>query len=138
MDNARVPELGAVLGGAVAGVPRFELRLVGLGAFPSPTRARVIWAGAGEGGERLGVIARRVEKGLAGVGFPPEERPFAAHVTLGRIREPRRDPDLAAGLAAGAGRDFGRLTIDRICLMRSDLSPRGARYTEIAAAALGG
>ena len=137
MDDARVPEIGAVLGEAAAGVSRFELRLVGLGAFPSPTRPRVIWAGASEGGEALGVVARRVEEALARVGFPPEDRPFAAHVTLGRIREPRRDPDLASALAAGAGKDFGRLTIDRISLMRSDLSPRGARYTEVTAAALG-
>ena len=136
VDDARVPDLGRVLGEAAAGLPRFELGIVGLGAFPSPIRPRVIWAGVGQGGEALGALARRVEGALARVGIPPEDRPFSAHVTLGRIREPRRAPDLAAALASGAGRAFGTVTVDRVCLMRSDLSPGGSRYTEIAAAAL--
>jgi 2'-5' RNA ligase len=133
-----MPELGAVLGEAAAGVSPFELRLAGLGAFPSPTRARVIWAGARQGGEALGVVARRLEEALAGLGFPPETRAFSPHVTLGRVREPRRDPGLAAALTAGAERELGRLTVDRIRLMRSDLSPRGSRYTEVTAARLAG
>lgn len=136
MDEARIPELRGVLDEAATGMPRFDLGIMGLGAFPSLTRPRVIWAGVGEGGEALAALAGRVAGGLARVGVPPEDRPFSAHVTLGRIGEPRRDPGLAAALASGAGRDFGRVTIDRVCLMRSDLSPRGARYTEVAAAGL--
>jgi 2'-5' RNA ligase len=138
VDDARVPELRGVLDEAAVGVPRFDLGITGLGAFPSLTRPRVIWAGVGAGGEELGTLARRVEQALARVGVPHEARPFSAHVTLARIREPRRDPDLAAMLAAGAGRAFGTVMIERVCLMRSDLSPRGARYTEVVAAGLGG
>jgi len=78
-------------------------------------------------------LARSVDGALAGQGFAPEERPFSGHVTLGRVREPGRDRHLASALAAGAGHRFGRLTVDRFALMRSELSPRGARYSIIAA-----
>lgn len=136
VDDTRVAELGGVLDEAAAGVSRFDLGIRGLGAFPTLTRPRVIWVGAGEGADALRTLAGRVESALARVGVPPEDRPFSGHVTLGRIREPRRDPALAATLATQAGTHFGTLTVDRVCLMRSDLSPRGAHYTEIAAALL--
>jgi 2'-5' RNA ligase len=55
-------------------------------------------------------------------------------VTLGRVREPRRQPALARALARGA--DLGALRVDRVSLMRSELSPRGARYSELAGAPL--
>ena len=66
---------------------------------------------------------------LAAHGFAREDRPFSGHVTLGRVRQPGRDERLAAALAAGARHQFGRLAVDRLALMRSELSPRGARYS---------
>jgi len=77
-----------------------------------------------------------VDAALAGLGFEREPRAFSPHVTLGRVRVPRRDPALADALLAGEGREFGRLSVERVTLMRSDLSSRGARYTELAAARL--
>ena len=121
---------------AVAGAGVFDLAIEGLGAFPSLTRSRVVWAGASGGREPLVGIAARVERALADVGFPPEERAFSPHVTLGRVREPRRNPELAAAIAAAATRRFGVHSVGAISLMRSDLSPRGARYTELLSVSL--
>jgi RNA 2',3'-cyclic 3'-phosphodiesterase len=127
----------AALQATAAAATPFELALRGLGAFPSPTRPRVIWAGAHRGGEAVAALAARVDDALGPLDFPREERPFSAHVTLGRLREPRRDPALAEALAAGAEKDFGRFRVEQMTLMRSDLSPRGARYTALAAWPLG-
>ena len=51
------------------------------------------------------------------------------------MRQPHAQPRLAEALAAHAG-IFGTVDVTRVSLMRSDLSPRGARYTELAAAPL--
>lgn len=115
---------------AAAGHAAFDLEVHGLGAFPSPTRARVLWAGVSAGADETAGVAARVEEALAPLGIPPETRPFAAHVTLGRVREPRAQPRLAAAL--DAAEPFGRQRVTRVSLMRSELSPRGARYTELA------
>src|SRR6266568_1130513 len=48
-----------------------------------------------------------------------EPRPFSPHATLGRVRTPRRDPALADALLAAEGREFGRLSVERVALMRS-------------------
>jgi 2'-5' RNA ligase len=129
----RTADLVAALAQATAEFTAFEATVTGLGAFPTPTRARVIWAGVGDGTNALIDLAGRVDDALAALGFEREPRPFSPHVTLGRVRVPRRHPALADALLAGQRREFGRLFVERVVLVRSDLSPRGARYTELAA-----
>ena len=134
VDESRLAEIGAALGRAVR-VPAFEVGVRGLGAFPSAARARVLWAGA-PGSPPFTALAEEVDRALVAMGFAPEGRGFTPHVTLGRVREPRRNDALAVALEAAAARDFGALRVERVSLMRSDLSPRGARYTELAAVPL--
>ena len=135
VDVARLALVRDALDSAVRGCPAFDFGVAGLGAFPTPTRARVIWAGAGQGGPELQALAGRVDRALAAVGFAPEERAFSPHVTLGRMRDPRRNDRLADLL--DRSETFGRIRVDRLSLMRSDLSPHGARYSELSAHLLG-
>ncbi len=123
--------VATALARVAVGVPAFTITLRGLGAFPSLTRPRVIWGGVHDGAHALTALADAVERVLMPLGFAAEER-FAPHVTLGRVRQPRRDPALAEALALAATRDFGAVHVDRIALMRSALSPKGARYDELA------
>jgi 2'-5' RNA ligase len=131
VEAARVDAITAELASALAGVPAFDLVVSGLGAYPSAEHPRVLWAGVGEGAEATVRLAGRIDTALVSLGFEREGRPFSPHVTLGRVRRPRRDARLAAALDAGA--TFGRQRVARASLMRSDLSARGARYTELAA-----
>ena len=137
VDEARLPALIDALRATAVDRGPFDLEITGLGAFPSVSRPRVLWAGAEEGAAALGALALAVDDAVAPLGFPREERPFTAHVTLARVREPRRAPGLAEALGAAAPRRFGRVRIEQLALMRSDLSPRGARYTGLSAVPLG-
>jgi len=134
--EARVPAIAEALRAAAA-LPAFDLELRGLGAFPTPDRPRVLWVGAGQGAAAAATLAARVDAGLAALGFLHETRAFASHVTLGRVRTPRLNPGLAERLHGAGDRDFGRVRVGAVSLMRSQLSPAGARYTELAALALG-
>lgn len=133
-----VSGIEAALADAAATQAPFILGLRGLGAFPTPGRPRVLWAGTAEGAPAAGRLTAAVDEALAGVGFAREPRAFTAHVTLGRVREPRRNEALAAALAAGAHRDLGRVAVERVSLVQSRLSPSGARYTELRAQPLAG
>jgi 2'-5' RNA ligase len=134
VEPERVTALGDALRAAVSTERAFGVTVRGLGAFPSPARPRVLWAGLDDPAHALARLAERVDAGCSELGFARESRAFAAHVTLGRVREPRRQPALGSALARGA--DFGALRVDRVSLMRSELSPRGARYSELAGAPL--
>jgi len=131
IDVVRLALVRDALDTAVRGCSAFEFSVIGLGAFPTPSRPRVIWAGVGTAGAALEALADRVDRALADVGFAPEQRAFSPHVTLGRVREPRRNERLAD--LVGGSENFGTIRVDRVSLMRSDLSPRGAKYSEISA-----
>jgi RNA 2',3'-cyclic 3'-phosphodiesterase len=134
LDSTRLEAIVGALTGAAAGARPFDLAVAGLGAFPSPTRPRVLWIGIEQGAAEAASLATRVDDALAGVGFEREARAFTPHVTLGRARQARRQPGLAEVLRGGG---VGRQRVERLSLMRSELSPRRARYTELAGVPLG-
>lgn len=82
VDSARARKVGEILN-AVRADP-FELELVGVGHFPPRGRPRVVWAGI-RPCEGLVDLHRRLTSVLKRAGFGPDERKFAAHVTLGRL-----------------------------------------------------
>jgi 2'-5' RNA ligase len=133
----RLEAVAEALGRVARAAAPFAVVVQGLGAFPTPARARVIWAGITTGAAELAALAAHVEDVLAPLGFDRERRPFSAHVTLGRVRAPRRDPGLARALEGTAGVQFGRFAVERLWLMQSDLSPRGAHYTPLGSWPLG-
>lgn len=67
---------------------RFKVSLTGLGAFPRPEKATVLWAGIGNGELRLHQLAEMADEAAVAVGVAGEERPFAPHLTLSRVRPP--------------------------------------------------
>ncbi len=126
----------AVLEQACRGQAPFELELAGLGAFPGARAPRVVWIGVRDGLAALAALAGRVEDALVALGFEREARPFSAHLTLGRIREPERARPLGRALEAGGPAVLGRMAADAVWLMRSDLRPAGPVYTSLARLAL--
>lgn len=117
---------------AVTGVAPFSLRFYGVGAFPGMARPRVLWVGVAEGGQVAQALQARVDAALGRRGFPHDERPFSPHLTIGRVRELRGLAGLEEAMRRDARMDFGRLEVGALSLMRSDLSPAGSRYTELA------
>jgi 2'-5' RNA ligase len=105
--------------------PRFTVRLTGLGAFPRPKAATVLWIGVDDPAGGLNQIAEACEEAARAVGFDPEERPFHPHVTLARIRPPR-DVVALVDRSKPAG---VRLAVDAVTLYRSRLGSRtGSSY----------
>lgn len=110
--------------------------LGGVGAFPSLRRPRVIWLGIGRE-PRLELLQNDIESRCAELGFEVEGRPFRPHVTLARVRA-RLDAGETRVLASAARRVTFRETVnaEAVDLMRSELSPAGARHTLLASSPL--
>ena len=123
---------------AVAARP-FTLQVAGLGTFGPSWAPRVVWAGlAGEMGALL-ALQRRLVLALEACGFPREERPFAPHLTLARLKQPLGAEALArltAILQAHRTR-AALLPVKALAVMQSELLRSGARYTCLRACALG-
>ena len=104
----------------------FETKLTQVGVFPSPRRARVVWAGLSDPEGRFPSIVQRLDD-LLEDNFAPEERAFTPHLTLARLVPPRDIGEFAPDLV-GAPVPSRSFLVDRLVLYRSHLSPHGARY----------
>ncbi|MBI1953297.1 MAG: RNA 2',3'-cyclic phosphodiesterase [Candidatus Omnitrophica bacterium] len=132
IQENQVEPLKSALTASVQGLSPFATSLEGIGAFPSTTRPRVIWVGVSQGKEALERLAGQVEEACAGLGFAGEERPFSAHLTIGRVRGPDRVASLIKKLQVVEFHGNAPAPIDRVILFQSILSPHGPAYTPLA------
>jgi 2'-5' RNA ligase len=115
----------------------FQLKVHGTGAFPNPKNPRVIWVGLAEGKEALSQLQKQLESALEKVGFPPEDRSFHPHLTLGRVKSSRGKGALSAKIEKYREEDYGEFRVERVVLFKSDLKPSGPVYTVLREATLG-
>lgn len=118
---------------AAAGLAPFEVRLDGLGAFRTPSRARVVWVGLhDEPSGALAGAAAAVQRALESE-FPRDRRPFSAHLTLARSDPPLTltEEDLTVPVRSIAWR------VDRVVLFRSHLQRPAPRYEVLQSYSLG-
>lgn len=111
---------------------RFDVGFGGLGAFPYPKKATVVWLAVDSGGNELEELAVACERAAVRAGYEPEERPFHPHLSLARVR-PHQD---LSALVEQYPEFPGRLRVDSVVLYESITSNSGARYTELDRVAL--
>jgi 2'-5' RNA ligase len=123
------------VGAAAKESEAFETSLTTVGVFPSPRRARVVWAGLSDPDLRFSGIVTQLDH-LLEEHFVAEKRAFTPHLTLARLVPPRDVGEFAPELVGTAipSRPFA---VDRLVLYRSHLSPHGARYEPLASEPLG-
>ena len=127
VEEARIPEIVAAVQQSAGKAALFTLETSDVGGFPGLDRARVLWVGLGGDLEALEGLQQEVERALGSLGFPPEQRKFFPHLTLGRAR---RHPVKIAANPAGAVKTVS-FRPDRVAVMKSDLQPDGAVYTAL-------
>lgn len=131
VEPETIERVKPVLADIASGTSRIHIEPAGCGAFPTIRSPRVIWVGLrGQMGE-LAELARRIETAMVPLGFQPEDRPFKPHLTLGRVKGPRRLDVLREILSRHM--DFAAEPFDaaEVVLYKSDLRPDGARYTPL-------
>ncbi|MBI5637532.1 MAG: RNA 2',3'-cyclic phosphodiesterase [Nitrospinae bacterium] len=111
----------------------FDIEVGSIGVLPNMRRPRVIYADVVQGAEKLTKLAILVEKVTVSLGFTPENRHFLAHLTLGRFKGFAHLNRLAEKIDGAKGVIFGKLSVEAIYLIKSELLPDGPRYTELAA-----
>ena len=137
----RIEEIEQALAQACAGFPAFSFSVEGLGCFPNPRRPRVVWVGVREESGNLAGLQKAIEDGMERLGFAPEGRRFHAHLTLGRTQrrasssDVRRLGQLVSETDIG---ELGQMQARSVSLIKSDLRPTGAVYTQLAAVELEG
>lgn len=136
-----VSRISDLLQAAASTYSPFTLTLDGLGCFPNTRRPRIVWTGVSGQMDILLKLHRELGERLKPIGFTPETRPYAPHLTLGRVKD-----GLPQRLLSHLGqileqtqpqvRHVAALDVAEISLIQSDLKPAGPVYTQLAAATL--
>ncbi|HET7221533.1 MAG TPA: RNA 2',3'-cyclic phosphodiesterase [Vicinamibacterales bacterium] len=108
----------------------FTLRLAGIGIFPPSGVPRAIWLGLVAGRDPLLAVYDALRHRLQPLGFAPERRPFAPHLTIARVKNVHRSDVSAVHRVlrqADAG-DVGACEITHATLFKSRTLPDGSRY----------
>ena len=125
----RVSELHQALANVRRRQP-FEVRLKGLGWFPNERSPRVLWLGV-EGGKELGELAAETEDALAALGIPKEQREFAPHLTLARIKNPVPLSNLRRKVEQMQPAAIGSVVVSSFCLFRSRPGTNASIYEKL-------
>jgi 2'-5' RNA ligase len=128
-----VKNISAAVQNRVAPKLSLHLKIEKPGVFPDARKPRVLWCGASGDVEKLSALRKQLDGDFAAIGFPEEDRPFRAHLTLARIKDPHGLTGLGEALTKHSAFAAGEFTCNELILFQSKLTPQGAIYTRLAA-----
>jgi len=138
---SKVEVIKNVMGRSAVSCQPFTLTSGQTGGFPGLQKIRVYWLGLSGDLDKLTGLQKDIDEALAKEGFPGDNRPFAAHLTLARLKDECSMQDRTLFSSAIKNVHFepgANFTVDRIALMKSTLTSRGPIYTKLAEYRLGG
>jgi 2'-5' RNA ligase len=139
VPTSQVDAITRAMSAAAQGVAPFTVTVGEVGCFPSLKLPRVVWIGVSEPTGGLNSLQHAVEAAISPLGYPPEDRRFQPHLTLGRTARDAPPDDvrrLGQVVAAANVGTLGQVAVSEIALIKSDLKPTGAVYSALQRARL--
>ncbi len=130
-DEDLIDEIISQLKESAASVKPIQISIRTVGTFPNLKNPRVIWVGAESEQTQLIELASKIEAGMEKFGFKKENRPFSAHLTLGRVKDVKGIQPVMDKLKAYENFEAGSFLATEFLLIKSELHPTGAIYTPL-------
>jgi len=131
ISEEKSKEIAAALDNIAKETKPFEISLKDLGAFPTIEHPRVIWVGLDKGAKESTELAKKIDTSLSKLGFQEESRPFAAHLTIGRVRSGLNRGALVEKMSSFQLSAISCQPIKSMALIKSTLTPHGAIYSKL-------
>ena len=136
-SEQRVDAIARAVDAAAGLASPFEIAIDGAGAFPTAGRPRALWLRIAAGADGLAELAALLDGAMVEAGWPHDDRPFRAHLTVARTDGVRAGPLAARELAAAADGLNAHFPARRLVLFRSHLGGGPARYEPLHEAPIG-
>jgi RNA 2',3'-cyclic 3'-phosphodiesterase len=108
----------------------FPIELQNLGWFPNDRSPRVLWIGV-HGGAALLDLVQETEARLEALGIKKEDREFAPHMTLARIKRPVPLGGLRQKVQEMQPAALGQFSVSHFSLFRSDPGSNSSIYRKL-------
>ena len=122
----RIETISRALDRAVKEFSPFEISVDKTGAF----RTQVLWIGVSDPADNLSALHKRLEDECAAEVFEKEDRAYRPHLTIARIRRLEGARRLADAHLQMKFEPVA-VQVNEVTLFRSELSPKGSKYTAI-------
>jgi 2'-5' RNA ligase len=130
MPDRSLADLFAAVGRVAKPEPPFTMTVAGVGAFPTPRRPKIVWAGVTSGVEELARLHANLEDPLIDLGlYRREDRGYTPHLTLGRVSGEESGAMLSPLLPKLADWSGGATSVAEIVIFGSELRRDGPVYT---------
>lgn len=142
VEEKHLSQVKDIINKSVQAIKPFSLRFKGIGGFPKFQRPMVVFIVAEEAASASGgsddkkmsyltTMNSRLEEGFQALGIEKEDRPYEAHLTLGRVKSPHNVERLVRLMEEYREEPFGEELVSKVLLMHSQLSPQGPIYTRL-------
>lgn len=142
VEEKHLSQVKDIINKSVQAIKPFSLRFKGIGGFPKFQRPMVVFIVAEEAASASGgsddkkmsyltTMNSRLEEGFQALGIEKEDRPYEAHLTLGRVKSPHNIERLVRLMEEYREEPFGEELVSKVLLMHSQLSPQGPIYTRL-------
>ncbi len=132
ISDTRLAEVCETAKAAAAELPPFDFDVRGVLAVPPQGRLRMLWAGVEEPTGRMVELHVAMTGALKRIGFHPDGRDFRPHVTLARLKSPRKAGAVRTAARALVEECFGTSRAEAITLYAGKLTTDGPIYTPLA------
>lgn len=130
IDESRLADLKEAVKETAREFAAFPVRVENTGCFPSPKKARILWLGMEDETGSLPKLQEKLEQEAAKIGFAKEARPFKAHLTVARLREPQRSRELVEKFLQTHFEPVS-FEVSEIVIYESKLQPAGSVYSVV-------
>jgi len=129
IKQEQVQQIGNLTENRLENQKSFQMYIKGTGVFPTMERPRVVWLGV-EDPEEFSQLQQRLDEDWVRMGFR-KERSYMPHLTIGRVKGPRNREALIRKIKELELVEIGPLSVDKLVLKKSELTPVGPIYTDI-------
>jgi RNA 2',3'-cyclic 3'-phosphodiesterase len=129
----RIEAISGALDRAVKDFAPFEIGVGKTGSF----RSQVLWIGVSDPSGKLTALQKQIEEECAAKGFEKEDRAYRPHLTIARIRGHEGAKRLANAHLQMRFENIA-VAVNEVVVFRSELSPKGSKYTAISKHGLDG
>lgn len=107
----------------------FPLHVKGTGVFPNIEYMRVVWLGI-EDPQIFSKLQMDIDQEFVKMGFK-KERSYIPHLTIARVKGPKNKELLADTIKKLQDIEIGNMTVEKLVLKKSELTPVGPIYTDV-------
>ena len=134
IDLDMVEDISSAVEKVIKNYSSFDLNIKNCGCFPNKKVIKVLWLGLEEGSPikdlQKDLEQKDLDKEFRKLGFKKEKN-FISHLTIGRVKSPKNKKEVREAIEKLENIEIGQMSVSKICLKKSTLTPQGPIYEDI-------